>query len=79
MTIDELRDIISDLEIKSEALTNAASNLQSLVAEVKRFITPANPYASTIDIDALVAINTPLYLNRIAAIEAAADALGTDN
>lgn len=78
MTLQELRTIVADLDPKIAEVYAAASEVRVIVAQVRRLINPNNPYAETINIDQLVALQTPLYLAALTRLETATDALGTD-
>jgi len=79
MTRQELQVIVDDLLQKSTALSQKANELQSFMTDIKNTIADSNPFAETINIDQLVAIQTPIYLQLLTAIETAADVIGTDS
>ena len=76
MTLQELRTIVADIQDKEMALMDSVQKLGGLLATVSHIIN--GPFSSTINVDALVALETPLYIEALTAIETAADALGTD-
>ena len=76
MTLEELRVLVADIKTKSRAIRDAALSLDQMIVAIDAQIN--NEYASTINVDAFVAIQTPIYLERLTALEAATDALGTD-
>lgn len=77
MTLQELQAIVEDVRTKANMLQGAASNLASFMEKIYRIINDPD-FSSTINVDAFVAIQTPLYLEHLHNIEVAADVLGTD-
>lgn len=60
-TIQELRIIVEDIKNKTAELVKASNELNSFVNRVSSLISESNPFASTIDIDELITLETPLY------------------
>mgnify|MGYP001255332504 CR=1 FL=1 len=77
-TIQELRVIVEDIKTKSIEMSVASQNLIVFVREVEYIIAETNPLSDAVNIDALIAIYSPIYLQKLTRIETAADALGTD-
>ena len=78
MTIEELRIILADLLPKAYDLSRAAQNFAGFIEQVNGAISPNNPFSGAINVDQFVAIQTPIYLSLLTAVETAADVLGTD-
>lgn len=77
-TLEELRTLYEDINPKVYELFYAAEDLKVLLDGVGQDISNSNPFSSAINVDPYVAIQTPLYLEKLTRIETAADALGTD-
>lgn len=77
MTLQELRTIVADVAQKGDTLFGKTMRLKSFIDRVDRIIND-NEFAATINVDAFVAVQTPIYLAILHDIEVAADALGTD-
>lgn len=78
MTLEELQAIVQDVAAKSSALLDASQQLNGFFQEVLADVHPSNPLSAAINVDAYVAIQTPIYLAKLTAVEAAADLLGSD-
>ena len=78
MTLDDLRAIVIYVRTKRESLMSSVQDFETFVEVVWDAIKPENPFASTIDVDAFVAIQVPIYLAKLTAIETASDQFGTD-
>jgi hypothetical protein len=76
MTLSELQAIVLDIESKSKNILNASRELVAFITDVKQVINSA--YGSTINVDDLVALQTPIYTAKLTALEQACDQLGTD-
>lgn len=77
-TIEELKAIIIDLQTKTNQLEGASRSLNTFVRSVLSLISDTNPFRDTINIDQLITLQTPIYLEKLTAVEVAADVLGTD-
>lgn len=78
MTMQELRDLVSDLSAKTDTLIRRSQDLRQLEEELATLIRPEALGLSQLNADTLVAEYTPLYFAHLTAIETASDALGTD-
>lgn len=77
MTLAELRAIVADVSQKSDTLFGKTMRLKSFINRIETILND-NDFASTINVDQFVALQTPIYLAILHDIEVAADALGTD-
>ncbi len=83
-TLPQWRTNIDLVDARLEVLELAVRQTRAVVKRAKRDIAATNLYLNVMfpnqtQIDAYFAINLPLYEAGLDAIEAAADALGTDN
>lgn len=76
MTIEELRIILSDIKTKTDELSQASTNLDSFIKELQDMVSVDNPLSSSIDIDQIVAIYTPMYVEKLARANTAVGQLG---
>lgn len=78
MTIEELRIIVSDIRTKAHELARVSNDLRSFIDGVYMQIAETNPLSGAINVDALVSLQTPIYMAHLQSVETASDALGTD-
>lgn len=76
MTLQELQIIVDDIQTKVGVVNGNSRALRSFIDEVSQIIN--GPYSSTINVDAFVALQTPIYLELLTNLEQSTDALGTD-
>ena len=82
MTLQELKNLVTDIDGKSTTLFQKSGRLMTLVSKVKRIANRENDGISQAltqsEVDSVVNTYTPLYIQALTDIETAADALGTD-
>ena len=77
-TIEQLRITVDMISEQIDTLQNRTRAVERFMKDTKRMIREENPFASTIDVDAFIAIQTPLFISMLTEVEEAADALNTD-
>lgn len=78
MTLQELRIMVSGIQLLANNLNAATSDLADLANNAASGLVEGNIFGQAINPDLFVQIYTPIYLAKLQVIEAAADALGTD-
>jgi hypothetical protein len=78
-TMEQLRAIVTDAKAKSIVLKDASMDVLVFAEMVDAAIAPSNPLSQTMDVDQIIAVFGPIWIQKLQAVEAAADALGTDN
>jgi hypothetical protein len=78
MTLEELRTATATTLGLAEELSRVVGELNAFMLRVDTQVNDAD-FSPSIDVDAFVAVQTPIYNAHLVAIEAAADALGTDD
>lgn len=82
MNQQQLLAVVLDLLQKTQNGANAYANLSTLLKKVFTLISPQGELSVTLtqaQVDGIVNTYLPLYQQALTAIEAAGDALGTDN
>lgn len=78
-TMQELRAIVAAEVLKTQEMRAAAVDAHNFLSTINAEISSENPYSGALNADQLLAIFTPMYTVKKQRIEAAADAIGTDN
>jgi hypothetical protein len=78
MTLEELQEALEVTGPLVAALKSKVDELEVFIRRIYVYINDPN-FAVTVDVDAFVAIQVPIYTALLVEIETAADALGTDN
>lgn len=77
MTLSELQSLATTINQQVKDLRNATTILEGFMASVITFVNDPN-FSSTIDVDAFVAIQLPIFTSLLTAVEQKADALNSD-
>lgn len=77
-TIEELRTIVAAIKPLIARVNASSSDLEVFITEIEEMISTQNVFNNSIDPNAFVAIQTPIYIQLLTDLETAADALNTD-
>jgi len=71
MTLEQLRVIANETELKTTAVYEASNKLNIFMRQIVNMLSEQNPYAEAINVDEFVAIQTPLFNALVAELTAA--------